>query len=78
VRRSGTLDQDKIRGELEALELETPLGRYKVDKNGTQLAARPALVQIQRGRRQVVWPESLATTKWQLPYPRWEERKLLR
>jgi branched-chain amino acid transport system substrate-binding protein len=78
VRRSGALDQDKIRGELEALELETPLGRYKVDKNGTQLAARPALVQIQRGRRQVVWPESLATAKWQLPYPRWEERKLLR
>jgi len=78
VRRSGALDQDKIRGELEALELETPLGRYKVDKNGAQLAARPALVQIQSGRRQVVWPESLATAKWQLPYPRWEERKLLR
>jgi branched-chain amino acid transport system substrate-binding protein len=78
VRRAGALDQDKIRGELEALELETPLGRYKVDKNGAQLAARPALVQIQRGRRQIVWPESLATAKWQLPYPRWEERKLLR
>ena len=78
VRRAGALDQDKIRSELEGLELETPLGRYKVDKNGAQLAARPALVQIQRGRRQIVWPESLATAKWQLPYPRWEERKLLR
>ena len=78
VRRAGALDQDKIRGELEALELETSLGRYKVDKNGAQLAARPALVQIQSGRRQVVWPENLATAKWQLPYPRWEERKLLR
>ena len=78
VRRAGALDQERIRGELQALELETPLGRYKVDKNGAQLAARPALVQIQAGRRQVVWPENLATAKWQLPYPRWEERKLLR
>ena len=78
VRRAGTLDQDRIRDALLALELETPLGRYKVDKSGLQLGARPALVQIQRGRRQVVWPEDLATAKWQLPYPRWEERKLLR
>lgn len=78
VRRSGTLDQDRIRAELETLELETPLGPYKVDKNGAQLAARIALVQIQGGRRRVVWPENLATAKWQLPYPRWEERKPLR
>ncbi len=78
VRRAGALDQDKVRAELQALELETPLGRYKVDKNGAQLAAQPALVQIQRGRRQIVWPESLATAKWQLPYPRWEDRKVLR
>jgi branched-chain amino acid transport system substrate-binding protein len=78
VRRAGSLDQDKLRDALQALELETPLGPYKVDKNGGQLAAKPAVVQIQRGRRQVVWPEALGTAKWQLPYPRWEERKLLR
>ncbi|MGH8674244.1 MAG: amino acid ABC transporter substrate-binding protein [Burkholderiales bacterium] len=78
VRRAGSVDQEKVRNELQALELETPLGPYKVDKSGAQLAARPAVVQIQGGRRQVVWPESLATAKWQLPYPRWEERKVLR
>ena len=78
VRRAGSVDQEKVRNELQALELETPLGPYKVDKSGAQLAARPAIVQIQGGRRQVVWPESLATAKWQLPYPRWEERKVLR
>ena len=55
------LDQEKLREALQALELETPLGPYKVDKSGAQLAAKPAVVQIQRGRRQVVWPESLAT-----------------
>ena len=78
VRRAGSLDQQRIRAELLALEVETPLGRYKVDKGGAQLGATPAVVQIQAGRRQVVWPESLATAQWQLPYPRWEERKLLR
>ena len=78
VRRAGSLDQEKLRDALQALELETPLGPYKVDKSGAQLAARPAVVQIQRGRRQVVWPETLATAKWQLPYPRWDERKVLR
>ena len=78
VRRAGSLEQDRIRDELQALEVETPLGRYKVDKSGVQLGARPAVVQIQGGRRQVVWPEELATAKWQLPYPRWQERKLLR
>ena len=78
VRRAGSLEQDRIRSELLGMELETPLGPYKVDQNGAQLAAKPAVVQIQRGRRQVVWPENLATAKWQLPYPRWEDRKLLR
>jgi len=78
VRRAGSLDQERLREELQALELETPLGPYKVDRSGAQLAAKVAVVQIQRGRRQVVWPETLATAKWQLPYPRWDERKVLR
>ena len=78
VRRAGSLDQERLRDELQVLELETPLGPYKVDKSGAQLAAKVAVVQIQRGRRQVVWPETLATAKWQLPYPRWDERNVLR
>ena len=77
VRRAGALDQEKLREALAALETETPLGAYKVDRAGTQLAARPLLVQVQRGRREIVWPESLATAPWQ-PYPAWEERKLLK
>jgi len=78
VRRAGSLDQEKLRAQLAALEIETPLGAYKVDGSGVQLAAKPAVVQIQSGRRHVVWPEQLATAKWLLPYPRWQERKLLK
>ncbi len=78
VRRAGSLEQEKLRTTLAALETETPLGPYRVDKGGAQVAAKPALVQILRGRREIVWPDALATAKWQLPYPSWEERKLLR
>ncbi len=78
VRRAGSLDQEKLREQLSALETETVLGPYKVDASGAQVGTKPAVVQIRNGRRQVVWPEALATAKWQLPYPRWEERKRLR
>lgn len=78
VRRAGSLEQEALRAALAALRTETPLGGYEVDHHGGQRAARPLLVQIQKGRREIVWPESFATAKWQLPYPRWEERGILR
>ena len=77
VRRAGGVETDKLRETLEALETETPLGGYKVDRTGAQIAARPLLVQIIRGRREIVWPEALATGKLQ-PYPAWDARKPLK
>jgi branched-chain amino acid transport system substrate-binding protein len=77
VRRAGSVETDKLREALAALETETPLGAYKVEKSGAQAGARPLLVQILRGRREIVWPEALATAKLQ-PYPAWEARKPLK
>ena len=77
VLRAGSLETEKLRETLAALETETPLGGYKVERSGAQLAARPLLVQILRGRREIVWPEALATAKLQ-PYPAWEARKPLK
>ncbi len=77
VRRAGSFDQEKIREALAALETETPLGAYKVARTGAQLAARPLLEQIVRGRREIVWPEAYATAKLQ-PYPAWEARRPLK
>ena len=74
ARRAGGTDTDKLREALAALETETPLGGYKVDRDGMQLAARPLLLQIIRGRREIVWPEAFATAKLQ-PYAAWETRK---
>lgn len=78
VRRAGVLEQEALREAFAALRTDTPLGGYEVDRSGVQRAARPALVQIQKGRREIVWPETLATARWQLPYPRWEDRRVLK
>lgn len=78
LRRVGSLDQDRLREALAALETETVLGPYKVDpESGEQVAAKPAVVQIVKGRRERVWPAALATVQAALPYLPWDERKAL-
>jgi branched-chain amino acid transport system substrate-binding protein len=78
VSRSKSLDQAKLRAMLAQMETDTVLGGYKVDpRTGEQRATRPAVVQIQRGRPQVVWPEWLQTSTLQ-PYVPWSERILIR
>ncbi len=77
VRRAGTLDQEKLRDVLAKLEVGTVLGGYKVTPGGEQVAARPAVVQILKGRPVVVAPASLASAERQ-PYPPWSERRILK
>lgn len=74
VRKAEGAETERLRAALSALELETPIGLYRVDAEGAQVGAQSAVVQILGGRREIVWPESLATAKWRLPYPRWDER----
>jgi branched-chain amino acid transport system substrate-binding protein len=77
VRRTGSLDQAKLRSTLAQMETDTVLGGYKVDpESGEQRATRPAVVQIQRGKPEVVWPEWLQSSTVQ-PYPQWSERRVL-
>jgi branched-chain amino acid transport system substrate-binding protein len=77
VRRAGSLDQEKLRAALAALETNTVLGGYKVDaESGAQLAAKPAVVQIVKGRPEVLWPEWLQAATLE-PFQPWRERQLL-
>lgn len=78
VRRAGSLDQEKLRAELSRMETGTVLGPYRVDEaSGAQVAAKPAVVQILRGKPQVVWPQALQMAKPQ-PYAPWSERRVFK
>jgi branched-chain amino acid transport system substrate-binding protein len=78
VRRTGSLDQARLRATLSEMETPTVLGGYKVDaQTGEQREAKPVVVQIQRGKPEVVWPEWLQTATLQ-PYPQWSERRVLK
>ncbi len=76
VARAPRLDAEALRAAFAAVQAETPLGAYAVDPaSGTQRAAKPLLVQIVKGRREVVWPARYATARPILPYPEWKTRK---
>ena len=63
-----------LREALLGLETQTVLGPYKVNADGAQLAAQPFMVQILQGRREVVWPETVASAQAVLPMPTWDKR----
>lgn len=77
VRRAGSLETANVRAALAALQMETPLGSYRVGANGQQLGIVPAVAQIQRGRVEVVWPFGLETALPLQPYPQWTDRRVL-
>lgn len=76
VAKAGSFDQEKLRAAFAALETATILGGYKVAADGSQLAATPLLVQILKGRREVVWPAAFRSAVPVLPAPAWAGRKL--
>ncbi|MCC6210891.1 MAG: ABC transporter substrate-binding protein [Burkholderiales bacterium] len=73
ARQAGSFDPERLRAALAAMQAETPIGAYRVDRSGAQIAAQPLLVQVQRGRPEIVWPEAYATAR-RLPYRSWAER----
>jgi branched-chain amino acid transport system substrate-binding protein len=74
VAKAGSFDQEKLRAAFAALETGTVLGGYKVAPDGSQLAAQSYLVQIQKGRLEVVWPEAWRTASAVVPMPGWDRR----
>jgi branched-chain amino acid transport system substrate-binding protein len=78
VRRTGTLEQEKLRETLAGMQMDTVLGTYRVGPNGEQLGVTAAVAQIQRGRAEIVWPPDLQTAQPLQPYLRWGERKVLK
>ena len=69
-----------FQGELErhwrllAVEIDTLLGRYRVDASGAQIGMQPVVVQILHGHAQPVWPLGAEEPK---PFVAWSERKII-
>ncbi len=63
VRRSGTLELKKVRDTLFKMDIVTIIGRYGVDQTGKQVRQHVYITQWQKGKKEIVWPEKLATAK---------------
>ncbi|HEU5322232.1 MAG TPA: amino acid ABC transporter substrate-binding protein [Methylomirabilota bacterium] len=74
IRRTGSLDGDKLRDTLLKLEMKTVLGTYKVDPDGYQVGMVSALFQWQDGKKVIVWPDEYATGQPRFPTPPWTQR----
>jgi branched-chain amino acid transport system substrate-binding protein len=75
VKKAGSLDTEKVREALTTLKLDTVMGRHEVDpKTYMQIGVRGLLVQVQNGKREVIWPEELRTAEAKLPIPAWDKR----
>ncbi len=60
IRKTHSLDREKIRNVLATMDAMSVIGRYGVDNNGMQIKHFPINVQWQNGVKKVVWPEEVA------------------
>jgi branched-chain amino acid transport system substrate-binding protein len=75
VKKAGSLDQSKLRKIVGEMQIDTVLGHYKIDPTtGAQLGAKGLLVQVLKGKREIVWPDELKTAEPVLPMPAWSNR----
>jgi branched-chain amino acid transport system substrate-binding protein len=75
VKQAGSIDIEKVRDVLTTLKMGTVMGRHEVDPaTYMQIGVRGLLVQIQNGKREVVWPEEFKTAEPKLPIPAWDKR----
>lgn len=70
VKKAGSIDQEKLRETLTTLKMDTVMGKHEVDpKTGMQIGIRGLLVQVQNGKREIIWPEELKSAEAKVPMP---------
>ena len=71
VNKVGSLDQAKIRDALLNTSEGTVAGHFQVPKTGMQSGYSSYALQWQKGKQELVWPQSQETTAPILPHPAW-------
>ncbi|GBE00019.1 leucine-, isoleucine-, valine-, threonine-, and alanine-binding protein precursor [bacterium BMS3Abin07] len=61
ITKSGNLDRGRLRDILSAMDTMSIIGRYSADRTGMQTKQFPLIIQWQKGRKEIVWPEQLKT-----------------
>ena len=67
MRRTGSLESDKLREALLTLKTTTLFGPFAVDDRGYQTGSKAVTIQWQDGKQVVVWPEAVAAAKPRFP-----------
>ena len=76
IRRAGSLNSEKLRDAILKMSHNTVYGEFQVDWDGVQIGHKMLLVQLQDGKRVIVWPEELAPNKPRFPTPPWNPTPL--
>jgi len=75
VKKAGSVDTEKVREVLTTLKMGSVMGKHEVDPTTyMQIGVRGLVVQVQNGKREVVWPEEYKTVEPKLPIPAWDKR----
>jgi branched-chain amino acid transport system substrate-binding protein len=67
IQAAGRFDRAAVRDALAELDTTVLVGRYVVDRRGLPAKRVPMVIQWQRGKREIVWPQDLRTAKPILP-----------
>jgi len=75
IEKAGTLDKDKIRDTLAAMDVDTFFGHIKFDSRGLNSDKPMIEIQLQNSGKLIpVWSEAAATGKILWPMPAWNAR----
>ena len=74
IENAGSLNPDKVRDALAALDVMTFFGRIKFDSRGINTYKPMVVEQIQNGKHHTVWPNDVADAKPMYPTPSWSSR----
>jgi len=75
LEKASSLDREDVRDALVSLDAMTFYGRIRFNEQGSDIYKPMVAVQIQKGKRAIVWPEHLATGSVKYPTPSWKERE---
>jgi branched-chain amino acid transport system substrate-binding protein len=75
IKKAGSIDQEQLRKVLTDMKIDTVMGKHEVDpKTGMQIGIKGLLVQVQNGKREIIWPDEVRTAEPKIPVPAWDAR----